>query len=1019
MKKRIRNTIGVILAIALCFSMLPTLTLATDEEINHEDTEQIQNEPEEEPEEPEEPEEEPETEPKEESTIDDIEPLTIDIMDLSASAGIVNHVRGGRINYGGHSTSLYSANGNTAFCLDPNLRGLSSGTYAINRFIHRGTGYDLLMKSAFYLYGGPGYNSVKHSLFGDPDSLTAYGLSHAAISFVWSGNEGNAFMGLDSATRQHLKNVISSINALPMPSGFTVFIYNEGSSTFQTFLGWEYAPPGDLEIRKVSSNPDMSSGSSLYSLEGAIFDVFNGSNQKLGSITTNVNGRGRLNNIEAGQTGLYIVETKPPKGFAENRTRIPFEIISGQTVTVTISNRPQNDPVGIILRKLDNETNKPTPQGGALLEGAEFTLKFYNEHYTTESQLRNITPQRTWVLRTDKNGVAFLHKDYLVSGDPFYYAGNGDPTLPLGTLTIQETKAPEGYLINNELFIRQITSNGVAESVRTYNAPIVPEQVMRGDLRGVKISDGNAHRMANVPFRITSKTTGENHVIVTDKNGEFNTHSSWNPHSQNTNRGETSQDGIWFGDIDALDDNKGALIYDTYIIQEERCEANQGRELFTFEISVYRNNHTINLGTLTNELVPIPEISTTAIDKETEKNIAYTNETTTIIDTIYYSGLKSGKLYTLKGILMDKETEEPIIINDNQVTAATTFRAFGETGATTMEFTLDSTTLQGKTIVVFQYLYEEDTLIAEHTDINDERQTITFKAPTLKTTATGINGEKELDIKTEVKITDKVQYENLIPNETYTIKGILIDKATGKPIEENGKQISAQATFKPNEETGTIDVTFTLNSTTLIGKTIVVFEYLYYKDRLIAEHTDINDENQTITFKVPKIKTTATGKDGNKIIPLDEKAVIIDTVSYENLTPNQEYTIKGILMDKETGKSLEITAETTFTPTEATGTIEVIFTLDSTKLEGKTIVVFEYLYYKDTLIADHTDINDEAQTVTVESKTPEPPTPTNKSPQTGQDGLPLKLLAICIGMIILAIALTIYTKKRWKDDKDE
>jgi len=774
---------------------------------------------------------------------------------IGFSSATVDHTRSSdRINYGGHSTSYYTANGNTAFCLDPNLRGLNSGTYAVSRYIPRGAGYDLLIKSAYYLYGGPRYNSVKHSFFGDPDGLVAYGLSHAAISFVWSGNEGNAFMGLDAPTRQHLKNVIASINALPTPpSGFTVYVYNEGSATRQAFLGWDLAP-GHLEIRKVSSNPSMSDGSSLYSLAGAIFDVFNGSNQKLGSITTDVYGRGRLDNIDARQTGLYIVEVKPPKGFAENRTRIPFEIVSGETVTVTVSNRPQNDPVGILLRKRDADTNTTTPQGDALLEGAEFTVRYYPELYSSESELTGVAPKRTWVLRTDKNGVAFLLPSHLVSGDPFYIASNGDPTLPLGTVTIQETKAPEGYLLNNELFIRQIASNGVAESVRTYNVPIVPENVIRGgvhiekwdneivkhkaqggatlegavfeivnrsveavvvedilyavdevvytlttdsegvaktsnellpygtyevrevspplrgylatgvlsrmfeirehgvmvmlntadtairndpirgDLRGVKISDGNAYRMADVPFRITSVTTGESHVIITDNNGEFNTSSRWNPHSQNTNRGETSRDGIWFGEIETLNDDVGALLFDTYKIEELRCEANEGRELFTFEVSVYRHNHTINLGTLTNEFVPIPEISTTAMFRETTSSSAFVNESTTIIDTIYYSGLQSGKEYVLKGILMDKDTGEPLLIGGKQVTAEKAFRAFTESGSVTMEFTFNSLTLSGKSVVVFQYLYKDGIEIVAHADINDEAQTVTFESePTTPT----------------------------------------------------------------------------------------------------------------------------------------------------------------------------------------------------------------------------------------------------------------------------------------------
>ena len=1164
MKKSLTRAILVILAFVMCFSMLPLIAVATPGDIESNDDEHTEdlinddmlsepaNDPEEPVNDPEEPindSEEPADDPilvTDEDYYDDEDYGAAPLSIMPMSAGFVSHNRGVGIPYGSHGTSYYTADGNTAFCLEPNLRGVNTGVFPISRFIQRGAGYDLLIKSAYYLYGGPGYDSIKHSLFTNPDSLLAYAYSHAAISYVWSGNRANAFLGLNEATRQHLISVIAIINAQPMPpSGFRVFVYNESSTTHQTFLGWHYTPSGHLEIRKVSSNTSMSNNNPLYSLAGAVFDVFNGANQRLGRVTTDANGRARLSDIEHNQTGLYIVEVTPPPGFALNTQRINFEIAQGQTVTVTVSNRPQNDPPDIILRKLDADTNNPIPQGNAKLEGAEFTVRYYAGLFANAGQLAGINPVRTWVLRTDHNGVAFLHQDSLVSGDPFFFTSSGDPTLPLGTVTIQETRAPEGYLINEELFIRRITSSGTAEFVRTYNAPTVPEAVIRGgveiekwdiernqsklkqgdavlagalfdifnrsvnsvvvngvehapnsvvhtlitdadgwagtannllpygnyeiverapptgylstgiinqsfqirqngvvvslrvddtvikndiirggvyvekwdneigrreaqgnatlegavfeivnrsqdavlvggdlyqvgevvytlttdsegiaytssdllpygtyeireispplrgylatgelsrmfeirehgvivemntadtairndpirgDLRGVKISDGNAHRMAGVPFRITSITTGESHVVVTDVNGEFNTASSWNLHSQNTNRGETCSDGIWFGELETLNDEVGALLFDTYLIEELRSEANEGRELFEFEITVNRHDHVINLGTLTNEYVPTPEIDTTAMDRETTKNYAFVSERTVIIDTIYYSGLQPGRTYTVIGRLMDKATNQPLRIGDEHVISQRTFRAVAESGAVTVEFTF--------------------------------------------------------------------------------------------------------------------------NSTSLAGRSIVVFQYLYYGDELIAEHTDIDDEAQTITFAAPKIGTLAHGKDGNKIIPLDENAVVIDVVRFENLVAGLTYTLRGVLMDKETGKPVlidgeEITAETTFTAEASSGSVEVVFTFDSTTLEGKTLVVFEWLYYEDTLIAEHTDIDCEAQTVTIDTRVPEPvptPTPTPGSPQTGRNGVPYWLLLTCLVLATAAIILTVYTKRHWKNNIDD
>lgn len=300
-----------------------------------------------------------------------------------------------------------------------------------------------------------------------------------AAAYAYSGNASEAFYKVSPSVVQHLMGVYASVCAQPMPpDGFEAFVYNEADGATQSFVGWNYNPTGHLEIQKVSSNPAMSNNNPCYSLAGAVFDVYDGGGSKVGSITTDANGWGRLEDLPAG-SGYYLVEIKPPKGFALNNSRISFTIVSGQTVTVQVSDLPQNDPVGIILRKQDAETSAATPQGGATLAGAEFTVKYYKGLYSAD-QLSGRTPDRTWVLKTGANGTAYLHPDYLVSGDAFYYAGNGDPTLPLGTVTIQETKPPTGYLINNELFIRQITSQGTAESVRTYNQPIVPDQVIRG-----------------------------------------------------------------------------------------------------------------------------------------------------------------------------------------------------------------------------------------------------------------------------------------------------------------------------------------------------------------------------------------------------------------------------------------------------------------------------------------------------------------------------------------------------------
>ena len=181
---------------------------------------------------------------------------------------------------------------------------------------------------------------------------------------------------------------------------------------------------------------------------------------------------------------------------------------------------------------------------------------------------------------------------------------------------------------------------------------------------------------------------------------------------------------------------------------------------------------------------------------------------------------------------------------------------------------------------------------------------------------------------------------------------------------------------------------FTIDTIALGGKTITVYEKLYDDgDSLIAEHTDKSDVNQQVTVIEPEIGTTAVdGADGDKNVATDDKATVTDRVAYKNLIPGKEYTVKGTLHIKKTddeGKVTEeilkvdgkpVTAETTFTPESAEGTVDVTFTFDSLSLKDKThLVAFESLEHDGHELASHADIEDEGQTVTVRNPRASPP----------------------------------------------
>ena len=389
-----------------------------------------------------------------------------------------------------------------------------------------------------------------------------------------------------------------------------------------------------------------------------------------------------------------------------------------------------------------------------------------------------------------------------------------------------------------------------------------------------------------------------------------------------------------------------------------------------------------------------------------------------IRNTVSFKNLIKDHTYTVVGTIMDKESCEPLMINDQEITVEKEFRAESETGSVEMQFTFDGSALKGKEIVVFEDVYYEGKLIAVHADIEDKGQTVYF--PEIKTSAvdseTGSNNSNADEM---VTIIDTVSFKNLIKGETYKVSGILMDQETGQPLMIEGKEVTAEKEFVAETADGTVELSFTFNGSALAGKAVVVFEDMYYHDQLVAVHADITDKEQTIWL--PEIKTTATDKaDGDKEITACGKVTIVDKVAYEGIEVGQKFTVKGTLYDKETGKPLmidgkEVTAETTFTAKEAEGSVEVEFTFDATELGDKELVVFEKLFHAESNveIAKHEDIEDEGQTV----KTVTPP-PADV-PQTGDNSNMIPWIALLGASAIALLSMAVVKRKKQTISEDE
>lgn len=277
---------------------------------------------------------------------------------------------------------------------------------------------------------------------------------------------------------------------------------------------------GSAKLQKTSSMSDITKNNDCYSLKGAEYSVYNNSSlsaaSKVGTLITDENGNSNTLNLNVGD--YYVKETTAPKGYALDKKVYPITIKAGETYTLKVSDNPTMDPIGVLLGKVDKETNLNKPEGSLPLEGALFTVKFYaGVQMDSDPAASGKTATRSWVFRTNANGMCRLEEKFLVSGDALYKSPTGNSTFPIGTVTIQETQAPEGYLINPDIYTIKITSNNNgSEFVYTYNQPTIPEQSL--DLNIVKKEKGKEYAIEGAVFEHV-KPDGTTETVTTDANG--------------------------------------------------------------------------------------------------------------------------------------------------------------------------------------------------------------------------------------------------------------------------------------------------------------------------------------------------------------------------------------------------------------------------------------------------------------------------------------------------------------------
>ena len=668
-----------------------------------------------------------------------------------------------------------------------------------------------------------------------------------------------------------------------------------------------------------------------------------------------------------------IIEQCTAYGYVLDSAPIAFKVDGSKTVvTVEKHNMPQKGIVNISKSgevffsavKSDGVYSFVFADKG--LAGAVYEITAAEDIITPDGTLRYAKGMVVDTLTTDENGAA--------ESKPLY----------LGKYTVRETKAPYGMVLNGTEKTVELTYAGETVEITETAAEFYNDR-QKASLSLSKILEKND------TFNI-----GDNGEILSVRFGLYAAE-----------------------DLFATD---GSFVPKDGLLEIANCDEN-GNITFKTDIPVGAKLYVKEIATDSHYILS---------DEKYPVTFDYAGQDTALVEIKATGGeaIKNELIYgSVKGLKIDRETEKSIA-----------GAVFGLFRTDTSEFTKETAVLIAESskdgLFVFEKIPYGNWLVKElkpadgylaneeiyPVRISENGQAIGItvvndRIPEIKTNA-AVDGEKEICATEVFTLTDTVSYSHLIPGKEYVLKGTLMDKNTGKAFTENGEAVTAETVFTPETPNGTVTVSFTFDSRLIKENTsLVVFETLYKDGKELAVHADIEDEDQTVKVTVPEIGTKAT-VNGEKSATAKGDITIEDTVSYKNLTVGKEYTVKGILMDKATGKPFlvngkEVTSEVTFTAEKKDGEITVRFTFDGSKVTKQTdIVVFEALYRDGVEIAAHADIEDGGQTVTLT-----PPAP--PIPQTGDNsnlGFWIGLGAVALGGIIAVVIIRVKSRK---DEDDE
>lgn len=648
-------------------------------------------------------------------------------------------------------------------------------------------------------------------------------------------------------------------------------------------------PKYTVTLTKTSADVKITNGNANYSLEGAVYNVYEANGMPnhdytndpvVATFTTQKDGHATLS--KKLENGDYVtIEQVAPLGYTLDTSVHRFSV-GGKSTDISVVDDPS--AVTLTVTKKDSDTNSSVAAGNASLAGAVYRVSYLQDGREVH---KDIT--------TNSSGRAVLKG------------------IPIGQIKVQEISSPLGYKLDPIVHIYNVAPHEVTSVEFELEPADFTEEVMKGQIalhKQYETLDDLAEEQG-AEFDVYLKSAGsfdaaketERDHITTGADGMATTkdlpYGTYVVHQTKGGNGrqlvsdfdvviaedgkvysydlvniqknaqlkivKTSEDGVIEGikfRVTRLEDNysaeyvtnaAGEILTETLPIYADKDGATKYQyrveELDTEKTYGYQlpDPQTVELSegeiasvSFHNKPIEIGTKATVEGEKEVDPL-----DKVTLTDTVSYTGLVPSKEYKVTGVLMDKETGEKLLVDGKEITAETAFVPETKNGSVDVTFIFDATGLHGKEIVVFEDLYRENVLLATHADINDEGQTVKIKNPEIGTKATA-DGKKEITAD-KITITDVVSYTDLTPGKEYKLTGVLMNKATNDKLLIDGKEITAEATFTPKATTGEVEMTFTFDARELTVETeIVAFETLYRDGIEIAVHADIEDEGQTV-----------------------------------------------------------------------------------------------------------------------------------------------------------------------------